>query len=97
MKPVDQPYEAHQICDTCEEEGECFHGKSVWLKWEECLKIYKEDGRAGEVQVINKYLNKNVPSNLAIKPGQTYSIKISQKKKERKTCLILFWRKFPFG
>ena len=29
MKPVDQPYEAHQICDTCEEEGECFHGKNV--------------------------------------------------------------------
>ena len=24
MKPVDQPYEVHQICDTCGEEGECF-------------------------------------------------------------------------
>ena len=24
MKPVDQPYEAHQICDTCQEDGECF-------------------------------------------------------------------------
>ena len=24
MKPVDQPYEAHQICDTCQEYGESF-------------------------------------------------------------------------
>ena len=24
MKPVEQPYEAHQICDTCEEDGGCF-------------------------------------------------------------------------
>ena len=39
MKPVDQPYEAYQICDTCEEEGECFHGKSVWFNREEYLKI----------------------------------------------------------
>ena len=37
MKPVDQPYEAHQICDTCQEDGEFFMeemfdltGRSVW-------------------------------------------------------------------
>ena len=24
MKPVDQPYEARQICDTYQEDGECF-------------------------------------------------------------------------
>ena len=24
MKPVEQPYEAYQICDTCEEDGGCF-------------------------------------------------------------------------
>ena len=37
MKPVEQPYEAHQICDTCQEDGECFMeemfdltGRSVW-------------------------------------------------------------------
>ena len=24
-----KPYEAHQICDACEEEDECFHGENV--------------------------------------------------------------------
>ena len=63
------------------------------------MKILREDGRAGEVQVIimptNKYLNKNVPSNLAIKPGQTCSIKISQKKKERKNLFNIILEKIP--
>ena len=59
------------------------------------MKIYKEDGRAGEVQVINKYLNKNVPSNLAIKPGQTCSIKISQKKERKKNLFNIILEKIP--
>ena len=29
MKPVEQPYEAHRISDTCEEEGWFFHAKNV--------------------------------------------------------------------
>ena len=43
----------------------------------------------------NKYLNKNVPRNLAIKPGQTYSIKILQKKKERKNLVNIILEKIP--
>ena len=30
MKPVEQPYEAHQICDTCQEDGECFIEEGVF-------------------------------------------------------------------
>ena len=57
-----------------------FVEKNVRFNWEECLKIYKKDGRAGEVQMIimstNKYLNKGLLSKLArdyllhsVKPG----------------------------
>lgn len=52
--------------------------------------------------LTNKYLNEDAPSNLPInnllhniKPRQTYSIKISKKKKERKKLSIIILGKVP--
>lgn len=59
MKLVDQPYEAYQICYTCEEEGNCFHMENVWFKWEECLKSKKR--MAGLVK--SKKKNNNDKNN----------------------------------
>ena len=66
--------------------------------------------QAGEVKkncnnADKKNLNKNVLNNLSrdnllqnIKPGKTYSIEIKKKRRRKKRpCPILFWRKFPSG